>query len=220
MSEIIFDIIYQLANVALLICLIFSFYISKRKYKSRSYRIIHWYLVIALFNNVIIDVVRFFIPMYLNYSFFFLLLFSTFHFSILTFYIIILLNKKSLLISIFYFLIISVLFYYNYYDIQNSTYYSATISNIGLIFFSLIYYFDLIKYSSKLDLKVQPSFFVISGIFFSSALMLPILLFGGYLHLILNSNLFYLLAILAPISSISMYIFFIKSFLCIRRIKV
>ena len=107
----------------------------------------------------------------------------------------------------------------NIIDIKNETYYSATISNFGMILFSLFFYFDLINNKHDDLIDKNPTIYIINGVFFGAGFLVPILIFGNHLKEILDINTYNCIAILAPTGTIIMNLFFFKSILCIRQKK-
>ena len=219
MSEIVFNIVYELADFLLLILLISSFFVINRNHSIKYFLIFQTYIILCSADNLALELLR-----YYNYLekvnwIIFQLLLSTIHFGLLSFFLLKQLNKRSSYVNFLFIFILSLLIIFNFLDYKNSNYYSATISNIGLIIFCLFYYVDILKGNLDIDLKSNPMFLIASGLFLGSGLSTPILLFGNHLRVILDHNTYYWVAILSPVSSIIMYSIFLKSFLCIHKIK-
>ena len=103
------------------------------------------------------------------------------------------------------------------YDFFYGKYYSATISNVSLLIICISYYLKLLDNPPENSLKEIPDFFIVTGVFLGSALLTPILIFGNYLKSELDDSNYFLIAIIAPLSSILMYLFFIRSFYARRK---
>jgi hypothetical protein len=219
MGKIIFNLFYNIANFSLLGCLIF-FFINVKKIKTKKeFYLILVYLIISSVVISFFDLEQKKIMRY-NFNFFNVQLFySLFHFSILTYFIQSQLNIKKSVYLVLFFFFISVIFLFIYFDIKNGSYYTVTLSNFLLLIFCLLYYFYLFKYLPVVNLDSDPAFYAINGIFFSSAMLIPILLFGNYLRTILNVEQYNYVGTIAPLASIVLYLFFIKSLLCIIKVK-
>ena len=219
MSEIVFNIVYTLTDCFLFFLLVLSFYVLKRDNKIKSYSIFHLYLLACFIDNLALEILKVFDLLERFNWLWFELIFSIIHFSLLALFI--LKQIKNLTSNFYwiYFLILLILVGVNFFDLMNGSYYSASISNVGLIIFCLIYFLDLLKDNSGIVLKNDPLFLIITGIFLGSGTLTPILLFGNHLKEIIDPDTFFWVALLSPISSIIMYSLFLKSFLCILRIK-
>lgn len=139
-----------------------------------------------------------------------------FHFSFITLFIIRIIdskNKKPLLIL--YILFLFIIIFYLIKDFIQRNGLPFTISSIGLVIFSLIYYFQLFKNTPTVNLLLEPSFWIITGVFFGMGLNIPPYALGEY---IINKNLqkevYYLFAIIITSSYGIMHLFFIKAFTC------
>ena len=219
MSEIVFNIVYELADFLLLVLLISSFFVINKYHSIKYFLIFHIYIILCSADNLALELLRYYNYLEKVNFLIFQLLFSTLHFGLLSFFLIKQLNKRSSYVNFTYIFILSLLIIFNFLDYKNSHYYSATISNIGLIIFCLFYYIDILKGNLDIDLKSNPMFLIASGLFLGSGLSTPILLFGNHLSVILDHDTFYWVAIFSPVSSIVMYSIFLKSFLCIHKIK-
>ena len=219
MSEIVFNIVYTLTDCFLFFLLVLSFYVLKRDNKIKSYSIFHLYLLACFIDNLALEILKVFDLLERFNWLWFELIFSIIHFSLLALFI--LKQIKNLTSNFYwiYFLILLILVGVNFFDLMNGSYYSASISNVGLIIFCLIYFLDLLKDNSGIVLKNDPLFLIITGIFLGSGTLTPILLFGNHLKEIIDPDTFFWVALLSPVSSIIMYSLFLKSFLCILRIK-
>lgn len=217
MSEIVFNIVYELANILILLNLILSLSVFKKKQLQSKIRIFQIYLFFAFIEVGFVDLIRFTkLSLYINW-FYPSIVFTTFHFSILSFFIYTVLKKKLKIYKVIFLLILSLLITMNFIDIKNETYYSATISNFGMILFSLFFYLDLIKNKHDELVEKDPTIYIINGIFFGAGFLVPILIFGNHLREILDPNIYYWIAILSPMGTIIMNLFFLKSILCIRQ---
>ena len=89
------------------------------------------------------------------------------------------------------------------------------VSNLGLSIFCVLYYYQLFNNTPTLDLKREPSFWVITGVFFCMSLSLPATsVMDNLMH---SSISFFTLSILyntVIFSYLVMHLFFIKACLC------
>ena len=217
MSELVFNIVYELANLLILLNFILSLSVFKKRQLQSKFRIFQTYLFFALIEVGFVDLIRLTkLSLYINW-FYPSIVFTTFHFSILSFFIYKDFKKKLIIHKVIFLLILFLLIIMNFIDVKNETYYSATISNFGMILFSLFFYLDLIKNKHDDLVEKEPTIYIINGIFFGAGFLVPILIFGNHLREILDPNIYYWIAILSPTGSIIMNLFFLKSILCIRQ---
>ena len=218
MAEKIFLLTNSIANIFLLLAFIFSLFIAKKTKWHSSFFLIAIYLFFAFVVNLIsvLDSIKI-----TKFSFlieFFNLIFALIHFLFLTTYIIKSINIKNQtgFIKAFQAVFIFTISFMAYFDFFNHTYYSATASNIGVMFFCIFYYYFMVQNVTIFKIGYNSTFLIITGIMFSSCFLIPIILFGNYIKSVYNLDTFYYLAILAPLGSLIMYLFFIKAFLCIK----
>jgi len=219
MAQNLFFIVFEIANVLLLlITILFFIYYSKFKIDD-DYKILVIYLFGASFVNITSEILRITHFQSNQVVRIFTLLFNSFHLMCLGRFIFFELKKIKQFKYYSFIKVLVILIYLIIFcmDINYKTYYSASVTNILLILLSVIYYYNLLDYLPTLNLKVNPSFLFITGIFFGSSLLTPILLFGKYLRSILNIENYFLISIIAPFASIIMYLFFLKSILCLRQ---
>jgi hypothetical protein len=95
------------------------------------------------------------------------------------------------------------------------------ISNLSFCFYCSIYFANLFKDKPVKKLSIEPSFWIVSGIFFYAAISLPLFPFSDYFRGA-NSPEFYLPIIsIVNLVIIIMHLFFIKGYLClIKQTKV
>lgn len=119
-------------------------------------------------------------------------------------------NKFVKLLASIFFLITSLVIGY---DFINSTYLAISVSNACLFILCLFYFYTLFTSPPKSQLSREPSFWVCSGVFFGSGVIIPSAAFQKYF--IFNfPQLNYWLAIIPSLGFVVMYFFFIKASLC------
>lgn len=219
MSELVFNIVYSLADLLLLILLISSFFVVNKPHSIKQFSIFQIYLILCSIDNSVLEILRFYNCLGKFNWIIFELIFSSVHYCLLSLFLIKQLKRNPKYLNFIYVSIFIFLIVFNFIDYKNSTYYSASISNIGLIIFCVIYYLDLLHGDFDINLRRDPMFLIASGLFLGSGSLTPILLFGNHLWFLLDSETYYWLAILSPTSSIIMYFVFFRSFLCIIKVK-
>ncbi len=147
-----------------------------------------------------------------------------FHFSFLGVFIIKALpgkkNTKSLNFLFAAFLSFLLLFLLTE-DINEEHGHIFAFANFGLIIYCLIYYYHLFNRAPTFNLLVEPSFWIITGVFFTMSVHIPILLTIDYLHRKISIGNYRLLFCVTMLCYSVMHLFFIKAFLCsIRTQKV
>ena len=217
MSELVFNIVYELANILILLNFIFSKFFFRKINIEKKFLVFQAYLFFALFEVAFVDIVRLTSLSYYVNWFYPSIIFTTIHFALLSYFMFMEIKMKLRLYIVSFFLFLFLLVIMNVVDIKNETYYSATISNFGMILFSLFFYFDLIKNKHDDFIDKNPAIYIINGVFFGAGFLVPILIFGNHLREILDINTYNWIAILAPTGTIVMNLFFFKSILCIRQ---
>lgn len=140
-----------------------------------------------------------------------------FHFIYLSLFIYrVLPNKKiSLYIKLLFFLFVSAILYClftNDLTLPQSTAYGIT--NFGLVLFCCFYYLQLFEEMPTLNLLEEPSFWIISGIFFCMCATIPISSVRGYLRDNIPYELYLSMGGIGSFAYGVMHIFFIKAYLC------
>ena len=141
-----------------------------------------------------------------------------YHFSFLSFFIYkeVGRSKKFKFFAILFFIII-IPFLYN--DIYKMTLISFSMANTFLFVLCSYYFYNLFSTPPILNLLKEPSFWICCGILLGCGLLIPFNAFNRqFLNLIVNKDIFYLLGVLSGLGYVVMYSFFIKSWLCMRRL--
>jgi len=115
------------------------------------------------------------------------------------------------LFYLFLFLILIVLIS-NYLGKQVNQAFS--ISSFGLTIFCINYYYQLFNNIPKYDLKNEPSFWVVNGIFFCMSLHIPITSTVDYLQNKISRDLCNILLSILSFCYLVMHLFFIKAIVC------
>lgn len=94
-----------------------------------------------------------------------------------------------------------------------------TLGNFGRSIFCIFYFNNLFKDTPKLNLKNEPLFWIITGLFFCSSITLPQYAINDYLHNHINRIISKNIFSSTNIAIIIMHILFIKAYLCTVRQK-
>ena len=105
-------------------------------------------------------------------------------------------------------------------DFIFKSFYSASVANVSIIFHCVLLFNIIFKNELVNSLKNNFEFYTIIGIFLSTCLMTPIILFGKYFFNSINKDSYYLVASIAPISSLLFYLFILKGITCFGRIRI
>ncbi len=100
-----------------------------------------------------------------------------------------------------------------------SPYESLGFSNMGKSIFCLLYVYDLFTSEPNINLKKDPVFWIVCGLFFYAASTIPIYLSLSYLYQHYQAVVGFLFPI-TNITIIIMHLLFIKGFLCIKQQRI
>lgn len=212
-----FVVINNCANLLLLVVFIYITFLSIKNKNILLLKLMSVYTGIAIVINLLNELNYYkIIEVKIIYGWIF---FSFIHLGILLWVIEQEISKvlKLLKIKFFFWVSILVQFLFCLFDLVKKTYYSATFSNLIIIGFSILFYFILFKGSVLINLKNHVGFILINGIFLSTCLILPIILFGKHIKVSMNSSDYFLVASIGPFASILLYSFFLKTAACIRK---
>ncbi len=140
-----------------------------------------------------------------------------FHFSFLGFFIIRAIPDRKndylfkIIFVIFFALIALLLVTGNIKKINGPAFATA---NLGLTIFCIIYYYRLFNDLPILNLRTEPSFWIITGIFFCMTLHIPMYATFNYLNNKVTSPSYIVLKSVAAFCFAIMHLFFIKAYLC------
>lgn len=199
----------HLANLTLFLSLLY--FLSRKGSKTFPpyLKLVLNYQIIAIIANLIDVVSRYFL--YQKISLTILLFFTGYHLVFWIYFILLGLKKKVIykferLILI---IVVTISSIFIFFDLLKNTYYIGSLSNI-LVFLSCIFYYCYFLFKTPDDEDGFKSNYnlIINGVFISSIIIFPLLLFGKHLKEILSENDFYYIALFAPISSIVMYCYF------------
>jgi len=199
----------HVANLFLFLSFLYFLTRSGRKTFPINLKMVFNYQIIAIVTNLIDIVSRYFL--YQKISLIILLIFTGYHLVFWIYFILSALKKMEIYkfkrLVIFFSLAISSIFIA--FDLINNSYYLGSLSNILVFLFCILYYcFIFYKTPDGEDGFQSNNNLIINGVFISSIIIFPLLLFGKHLKVILSENDFYYIALFAPISSIVLYCYF------------
>lgn len=219
MTHTFYDIMVWFQSICMILSFLFSLRLISNKNVIPYMRYFYWYSIIgALITILRITSKTYHFPsenilaIISNYS-------ILFHFTFLSWFINSLMpNKKQfrLLLPVYISIFCITLFFLILYPEkkQNSTSYG--IANLGLVIYCITYYYQLFQITPKFDLLKDPSFWIISGIFFCMSITIPILSLHQYLR---NEN--YInpedrknFSGIVYLAYGSLHLFLIKAYLC------
>jgi hypothetical protein len=207
--EIVFKIIYNIANGALILNFVFVSILMKKRKIDSKYKYLFIYLLSMLTFGSLLETKRTLGLNNWNFIESFCLIQSFAHFILLFLFI---LNEevKKMKKKLFVCLTIFIFFLFAfsiYLDQKYQQFYSISIANFGLIVISIIYFKKLLRSNPDIDLKKSPTFLIAIGTFISSGISMPIYLFARHLKMALDLNTFLLIASIAPFATILLHSF-------------
>lgn len=209
--------IFDLQCLGLLISFIYSTRIMSSKIEPSYMRGFYWYSVVGIISTI---------PVFIEYNFltvkfspYILNLSLLFHFPFLSLFlrkVISPLNKTFQKYFWFIFLICMSLLIFLLFtnDLSKSINKAFAFANFCLVIFCVFYFYSLFKNIPKLNLLLEPSFWVVTGIFICMSISVPVSAVADYLISTNQIQHFKYFYSLISVSYLSMHIFFIKSYLC------
>ena len=140
-----------------------------------------------------------------------------FHYSFLSIFIIRVVSPNinfTFLIFIFLFFLFLLLYVLVNNSLTKQLNMAFSLCNLGLTIFCIIYYYNIFSNRPSLDLKREPSFWIITGIFFCMSTHIPITTVLDYLHHKIHYTIYAGLINVLIVCYMVMHLFFIKAYLC------
>lgn len=141
-----------------------------------------------------------------------------FHFSFLSLFILKVSfprNKPGILKIVFLFFIGLITFVLITNDITRQINLAFALSSLGLVFFCIIFYYKLFDNIPIIDLRKEPSFWIITGVFFCMSSLIPISATIDYLKNKIHMTVYATFNLVLMFTYIIMHLFFIKAYLCV-----
>ena len=222
MGEIINHIFYIIQTITMILSFIFSLRLIKNSKKIISYmRGFYWYPVVGML--IVIPGV---LSTYFDLSFSFSLTVNNilliFHFTFLSLFIIKVMPRKKeikYLKSIFWVFLLLIIYLLIKNDISTQVNHIFSVSNFGLSIFCIIYYFKLFNNLPTLNLRKDPAFWIVTGVFFAMALNIPICATIDFLKNKISYDAYLIFASILMFCYSIMHLFFIKAILCTMQMK-
>ncbi len=111
------------------------------------------------------------------------------------------------------------LFSYFYNPLDKPNLHTLSIFNICKTIFCIYFYYDLFRKPPYQKIKSEPSFWIITGLFFYSCLSMPFYALNDYLRAEFPATISENLFTISNIMIIIMHLFFIKAYLCTLRLR-
>ena len=216
MGESVYFRLSDLVNIVYLVSFIYSIIILKNNNIPKYIKGFYWYTIVTI-NIALVHISEKYFNLIPKDFFRILNLVSLiYHYTFLSLFIsqFLILKKQRKYFKVLFIIFIIMLIAFIFTDIINHSVISFAIANLGLIMFCIFYYNQLFKNIPILNLLKEPSFWIITGIFFGMSITIPISLMGGYLYHNLSKNIYYSIATIMPFGYGMMHLFFIKAFLC------
>lgn len=218
MSDFIFSIVFNFQSICMLLSFILSLRLIKRNYVPKYMEGFYWYPLVGMI--VLIPV---FIDTNITKRFYYVknIVINTsiiFHYIFLSLFIIkLIVNKSNYKVLIIIFTVLLLLLVTSLFDnfFERVSIISYIIANFGLIVFCLLYYYRLFNDLPNINLIKEPSFWIITGVFFTMSVHIPILASMSVLKNKISSSNYYILAGVITFCYSIMYLFFCKAILCI-----
>lgn len=140
-----------------------------------------------------------------------------FHFSFLSHFIISVIpgNKDTpLLRNMYWIFLLPILYFLLKNDLTTQNNQAFSISNLGLTFLCIKYYYRLFKNLPQLNLRKEPSFWVVTGVFIGMSLHIPVSAMIDYVRDKISILNYIILGNILLITYTIMHLFFIKAFIC------
>lgn len=216
-----FFFIYNLSNIILFVSVVISFFCLKKS--NKNYILIFIYQLILglmILESSILSVCKY--AFYDNFFHISKLLFCIAHNFLLCSFIIFEIERihKSVFIRVFFYSQLIFMIPILLLDVHNGTsYYLVTASNLGTLFFCVYYLMLFISEDNNATNSGHVFKYFFYGVFICTILSTPTLLFGNYFRTNFKGDIYYMATIMAPFSYLIMYIFFIKAFICLKKIQ-
>jgi len=121
-------------------------------------------------------------------------------------------NQKRFYLLIVVLCLIALIYFLISYDLNRHNTVAFGTSSFGLIICCLFYFYNIFINPPTLKIETEPSFWIISGVFFCMSLNMPLQVTALSQTSIINIR--YLVSITVLFTYMTMHLFFIKAYLC------
>lgn len=118
---------------------------------------------------------------------------------------------------LFFFTIAIEIVLFQFSELNKSNLHTISIINICKTIFCIFFYYKLFKDVPTQNIKLEPSFWIITGLFFYSCLSIPLYALNEYVISKFSSIISSTILAISNIFVIIMHFFFIKAYLCTIR---
>jgi hypothetical protein len=226
MGRDVFNILYNIHYfLIVIICIIGIIFIKKYGQQNDAMKFFIWYpsiaiilmFIYAIFNYKLIEIKnRFQILSLITY------LSVLAHFIIVGRFIVLQIDNKPSrsLISLIHLIFIGIIFlmFFLVSSFNNLNTLQIFISSLCLFIFCIIYFFKILKNQTKElgNIRISPEFWIISGVFFSMGMLIPIPIVVNMLRQSSTQDLIRVLSIINCSCYIILHLFFLKAYLCLK----
>lgn len=198
------------------ICFLFAIKLVLSRNIPIYMKMFFWYPFVSVLIVIPIFIIANFFMQFRNYAIMLTNVSTIFHFGFLSIFIIKLLPLKNrrLVWVLFTLFLISLFIVLSTNNLEKQIHSAFSVTNIGLSIICIIYYFHLFKNLPVFDLKKEPSFWIVTGVFFCMSAHVPIAAFVDYLRDKVTFTTILALNNFLILTYIIMEVFFVKAILC------
>lgn len=210
-------ILFYFESIATFFSFLFSLRLINNKNIPSYMRGFYLYPTVGFLGIIFLISILLFFPNYSKYAAVESNYSLIFHYCFLSYFIIkVLPNKKyNWYLFIIFFIFLSVILYLLFTrNVYRQISFAFAVSNLGLIIFCIIYYVRLFNNIPTIDLKREPSFWIITGIFFCMSAQIPSTGFYDFIQKDINISTARILYSISLFCYAIMHLFFIKAILC------
>lgn len=216
------NIVIWIGTGVILISFIMALFIRRYKHIPYYMKSFYVYPLIALLISINTILFRYF-NLYPAYALYFLqknlLIIDFIFFGLFSNYLLRYNRYKNFIKIIFAIFAIATIYFTYSYDIDKPVYRAHVAVNLGKCLFCLFYFNSLFNDKDVLQLKKEPSFWIVTGVFFYSSITLPAYAIYDYLRANLSKFLSDGIFAATNMAIIIMHILFIQSYMCSARYK-
>ena len=123
-------------------------------------------------------------------------------------------NKETpFLRNVYWIFLLPILYFLFRNDLTTQNNQAFSISNLGLTFLCIKYYYRLFKNLPQINLKKEPSFWIVTGVFIGMSLHIPVSAMIDYVRDKISIFNYIILGNILLITYTIMHLFFIKAFI-------
>jgi hypothetical protein len=206
----------------ILVSLFFSFLVKKKKASRKYMKNFFFYPLIAILLsiNTILGMILFIYSSRITFLIqIFLFLFDLVFWC--SFFSIIFKNKtdSTIIKWIFCITVLIEIALFQFSNLNETNLHTISLINICKAFFCIFFYYKLFKNVPTQNIKLEPSFWIVTGLFFYSCLSIPFYALNDYIRSLFTPTVAANIFATSNIFVIIMHLFFIKAYLCTIRLN-